>query len=123
MSISPQEFLDLLDPAKNGFTDAVERQNKITNASLEYSNKAIADALTAQKIKEGLIAYEEFNMGTLKDTIGFFTPIVSDVAGTAGQAVGTIGKSVLGGLAGSLGMSENMLIGLCCVGVYIVFIK
>ena len=105
MSISPEEFLSLVGPKKNGFTDAVDRQNRITQASLEYSNRMISDAMNAQKIKDGLIAYEQFNANSLKDTIGFITPIVTDVAGTAGQAVGTIGNSLLGGLAGSLGMS------------------
>ena len=112
MTMSPQEFANLWNPELNGF-----------NNSINGSNAAFNDAFTQQKITDGVNAYLKFNSDSLKDTIGVFTPVVTDIAGTVGQSVGTIGGSLLSGLTNSLGISEPVFIGICLVGAYIVFIK
>ena len=112
MSISPQQFVDSLDPSKNGFND-----------SINASNQKFNDAFTAKAVQDGINAYLKFNADSLSSTIDAVTPSISTIAGATGQAVGQVGGSLFSGLTSSLGISEPMFIGICLVGAYIVFIK
>ena len=123
MSISLQQFCDSWDPQKNGAANFFENNNDSFNDSvantqrlIDKSNEQAAYDFTQQGASENFDKYIDYQMNNFNVIADGLTPVVAKVGESVGQVVGATAKS----LFGSLGISTPMLVGIVCVGLFIV---
>ena len=123
MSISLEQFVNSFDPQKNGFNDVMNADNNGFNDSvantkmlIDRSNERAAYDFSTAGSAENFQKYNDFQMNNFNSLVDGLTPAIATVGEAAGTIVGSTAKS----LFGSLGLTTPMLVGICCVGLFIV---
>ena len=126
MSVSLEQFNNAFDPSKNGTADAFNPNNNGFNDSvantqmlIDRSNQQAKYDFSKQGSAENFQKYMDFQMNNFNTVVDGLTPVVTKVGETAGTIVGATTKS----LFGSLGITTPMLVGMVCVGLFIVLKK
>ena len=126
MSISLEQFNNSMDPSKNGTNQFFENNNNGFNDSvnntqrlIDKSNEQAKYDFSKQGSAENFQKYMDFQMNNFNTVVDGLTPVVTKVGETAGTIVGATTKS----LFGSLGITTPMLVGMVCVGLFIVLKK
>ena len=123
MSISLEQFVNSFDPQKNGTNDFFNRNNDGFNQSvantqmlINQSNERAAYDFSQEGSAANIQKYNDFQMNNFNSLVNGLTPAISTVGEAAGTIVGATTKS----LFGSLGITTPMLVGIVCVGLFIV---
>ena len=123
MSVSLEQFNNAFDPSKNGTADAFNPNNNGFNDSvantqmlIDRSNEQAKYDFSTAGSAENFQKYNDFQMNNFNSLVDGLTPAIATVGEAAGTIVGSTAKS----LFGSLGLTTPMLVGICCVGLFIV---
>ena len=126
MSVSLDQFTNAFDPQKNGAADAFNPNfngfnDSVANTQMliDRSNEQAKYDFSKQGSAENFQKYMDFQMNNFNTVVDGLTPVVTKVGETAGTIVGATTKS----LFGSLGITTPMLVGMVCVGLFIVLKK
>ena len=123
MSVSLDEFNQIMDPNRNGVADFFERNNDGFNQSvantqslIDKSNQQASYDFSQAGSAANFQKYNDFQMNNFNTVVDGLTPAVEKVGEATAKVIGSTAKS----LFDSLGITTPMLVGIVCVGLFIV---